>query len=125
MAETLTIDGIELPRTRSLEVGGSAEVIEATMASGKIVQDVIGWRVKLTAEWEYMPVGIFNQIVSISRRGGFVEIKYPDPVSGTLTAMFSIDIGNQKIFKFVSGSPYWYNISLTATAQEVVPYAAG
>ena len=39
--------------------------------------------------------------------------------------MFSIDIGNQKVFKFVSGSPYWYNISLTATAQEVVPYAAG
>ena len=128
MADTLDhiiIGGIAMPRTRTFEVGGSKEVKEAKMASGKIVQDAIGWRVKLSANWEYMPVSTFNQIVALSRQCGFVEIQYPDPVSGTPTAMFSIDIGNQKIFKFVSGAPYWYNVSLTATSQKVVPYAAG
>ena len=36
--------------------------------------------------------------------------------------MFAIEIGSQKIFKFLGGEPYWYGVELTATAQEVTDY---
>lgn len=108
-----------MPRTRSLEVGGSYESKEATMASGKIVRDIVGFRIELTANWEYLPAETLTQLVSAARGGSFVQIKYPDPVSGEADGMFSVSIGTQKIFKFVNGNPYWYNVSLTATAQEV------
>nr|DAD96980.1 MAG TPA: hypothetical protein [Myoviridae sp. ctr0w28] len=117
--DNIIIAGITMPRTRSLEVGGSYESKEATMASGKIVRDIVGFRIELTANWEYLPAETLTQLVSAARGGSFVQIKYPDPVSGETDGMFSVSIGTQKIFKFVNGNPYWYNVSLTATAQEV------
>lgn len=117
--DNIIIAGITMPRTRSLEVGGSYESKEATMASGKIVRDIVGFRIELTANWEYLPAETLTQLVSAARGGSFVQIKYPDPVSGETDGMFSVSIGAQKIFKFVNGNPYWYNVSLTATAQEV------
>lgn len=117
--DKIIIGGIAMPRTRTLEVGGSYEAKEATMASGKVVKDVTGWRKKLTANWEWLPVGVLSQLVPLARSGGFVEIQYPDPVDGDTSGKFSIEIGNQKVFRYRDGEPYWYNVELTATAQEV------
>ena len=108
-----------MPRTKSLEIGGSYESKEITMASGKIVRDVLGWRTELTATWEWMPAGLLTQLVPIARSGAFVSIQYPDSTVEDAQGSFYIEIGNQKIFKFVSGEPMWYNVELTATAQEV------
>ena len=120
--QTITIGGIEMPRTKSLEVGGAYEAVETTMASGKGVRDIIGWRPELTATWEWVPVGLLAQLVPLARSGGFVEITYPDSTGDTETGNFTIEIGAQKIFKFVNGNPMWYNVELTATAQEVTDY---
>lgn len=120
--DRITIAGIEMPRTRSLEVGGGIEAIETTMASGRIVRDVIGWRPEITAEWEWVPAGLLTKLAPIARSGGFVEIQYPDSTGQDTSGLFSIEIGNQKIFKFRGGEPYWYNVELTATAQEVIDY---
>lgn len=120
--EKIIIAGIEMPRTRSLEVGGSYEAKEKTMASGRIVRDIIGWRTELTAEWEWVPAGLLTQLVPIARSGKFVEIQYPDSVGEDASGMFAIEIGSQKIFKFRGGEPYWYGVELTATAQEVEDY---
>lgn len=120
--ETITIGGIEMPRTKTLEIGGEFESIEATMASGKVVRDVIGWRTEITATWEWVPAGLLSQLVPIVRQGGFVEIQYPDSTGEDVAAMFSVEIGNQKVFKFVDGEPMWYNVELSATAQEVEDY---
>lgn len=116
----MIIGGITMPRTKTLEVGGEYESKEATMASGKIVRDVIGWRVELTAAWEWLPAGLLAELVPLVRTGGFLEISYPDSTGQTATGMFAVEIGNQKIFKFKHGEPYWYNVELTATAQEVI-----
>lgn len=116
----IIIDVVEMPRVRTLEVGGSYESKETTMASGKIVRDIIGWRVELNATWEWVPAGILAELVQIARSGRFVKIQYPDSSGDELSGMFRIEIGPQKIFKFVAGSPYWYNVELTATAQEVI-----
>lgn len=109
-----------MPRTRSIEVGGAYESKESTMASGKIVRDIIGWRTELSAEWEWVPAGLLAQLVPIARSGEFVEIQYPDSDGNDASGIFTIEIGSQKIFKFVNGIPMWYNVELTATAQEVV-----
>lgn len=118
--DNIVIDGIEMPRTKSIEIGGEYESKETTMASGKIVRDVIGWRTELTAEWEWVPAGLLAQLVPIARSGEFVTIQYPDSTGEDASGVFSIDIGEQKVFKFVNGEPMWYNVELTATAQEVV-----
>lgn len=115
----ITIAGLEMPRTKTLEVGGSYESQEATMASGKIVRDVLGWRTELTATWEWVPADLLAQIVQLARSGQFVSISYPDSTGQTVSGAFTLEIGNQKIFKFVDGVPVWYNVELTATAQGV------
>lgn len=120
--DRITIAGIEMPRTRSLEVNGSIETIETKMSDGFRVRDEIGWRPEITAEWEWVPAGLLAQLVPIARSGGFVEIQYPDSTGQDTSGMFSIEIGRQKIFKFQGGEPYWYNVELTATAQEVIDY---
>lgn len=115
----ITIGGIIMPETRSLEIGGEYLSKETTMASGKIVRDIIGWRKILTASWEYVPAGTLASLVALTRSGKFVNIEYPDSTGEDVAGMFSIEIGKQKIFKFRGSSPYWYNVELTATAQEV------
>ena len=118
--DNIIIAGIEMPRTKSIEIGGGYESKETTMASGKIVRDVIGWRTELTAEWEWVPAGLLARLVPIARSGEFVTIQYPDSTGTDTSGVFSIEIGEQKVFKFVNGEPMWYNVHLTATAQEVV-----
>ena len=118
--DNIVIGNIEMPRTKSIEIGGEYESKETTMASGKIVRDVIGWRTELTAEWEWVPAGLLAQLVPIARSGEFVTIQYPDSTGEDASGVFSIEIGEQKVFKFVNGEPMWYNVELTATAQEVV-----
>ena len=120
--ENIIIAGIQMPKTKTLEIGGNYEAIETTMASGKVVRDIIGWRTELSATWEWVPAGLLAQLVPIVRQGGFVEIQYPDSTGEDVVAMFSVEIGNQKIFKFVDGEPMWYNVELSATAQEVEDY---
>lgn len=108
-----------MPRTRTLEVGGEDVAREKTMASGKVVRDIIGWRKTVSASWEWLPADTLAEVVALARQCGFVTIEYPDVVNGTVSAKFSIKIGNQKVFKFRNGNPYWYNVELSATAQEV------
>lgn len=120
LLDNIIIAGIEMPRVKTIEIGGSYESKEATMASGKTVRDIIGWRAEISATWEWVPAGLLSQLLPIARAGAFVEIQYPDSIGVDASGMFSIEIGNQKIFKFVNGVPMWYNVELTATAQEVV-----
>ena len=80
--DNIIIGGIAMPRTRSLEIGGYYESKEAIMASGKTVRDVLGWRVELTASWEWVPAGLLAQLVPLVRGGVFVSIDYPDSTGG-------------------------------------------
>lgn len=119
----LTIGGVDMPRTKALEVGGEAVAVETQMASGNLVQDVIGWRTVLTVSWDWLPQDTLAAIVALARSGAYVSITYPDTSGSALTADFKISVGDQKVFKFVNGSPLWYGVQLTATAREVVDYA--
>ena len=63
-----------MPITRTLEVSSKLEAKEATMASGKIVRDIIGSRIELTASWEWLPADTLTSVVSLVRQMGFVQI---------------------------------------------------
>ena len=70
--------------------------------------------------WKWVPAGLLTQLVPLVRGGSFVQIEYPDATGATAAGTFAVEIGSQKIFKFVDSVPMWYNVELTATAQEVV-----
>lgn len=122
MLNSLNISGISMPRTKTLEIGGEAVAVEREMASGKYVRDIIGWRAELKANWEWLPADTLSQLVTLAKQGGYVAISYPT-ATGDESGTFKITIGNQKVFKFVDGVPMWYNVVLTAEAQEVTRYA--
>lgn len=114
-----------MPKTRTLEIGGEVVAQEKTMAAGNLVRDIIGWRSVVTASWEWVPQKTLADLTELARRGQFITLDYPDPVLGTASGAFKIEIGNQKVFRFRDGEPYWYNVELKATAREVRRYAAG
>lgn len=114
----MIIDGIEMPRTRSIEIGGTDVSIETTMASQKLVKDYVGWRVTIKAQWEWIPAATLTALIQSVKSGRYLPISYPTP-NGDASGNFKVTIGNQKIFKFKNGEPMWYNVSLTATGQEV------
>lgn len=118
MLSNISIDGIVMPRTRSLEIGGTDVSIETEMANKKWVKDYIGWRVELKANWEWVPEDTLKAVIQSVKSGRYLPIKYPTP-NGDASGNFKVTIGDQKIFKFKNGAPMWYNVSLAATAQEV------
>ena len=111
---------VEMPRVRAVEVGGEEVCKEITMASGKTVQEMIGWRAVVTGEWDWLPAETITALHTMLRQGGFFSVTYPDPADGDVTANFSVSYPTTKIFRFVGTSPRWHGIQLTMTAQEVV-----
>ena len=110
---------VEMPRAR-VSVGGEEVAKEITMASGKLVKEMIGHRAVVSAEWEWLPVDTIKSLHEMLRQGGYFLAEYPDPVAGGASGMFSISYPETKIFKFDGTEPRWYGVSLTMTAQEVV-----
>lgn len=96
------------------------KAFESEMASGRIVQDILGYRPSFTVTYEYIPEHILVPVVGLIRQGGFFKVEYPTP-TGAGEGMFKIsDTSGQKIFKFVDNAPMWYGLTLTFTSQVVV-----
>lgn len=111
---------ITMPRTRKLNVGGEIVSSETKMASGKRVAEVVGCRITIKADWDYVPAETMAALTTMLRKGLFFTVGYPDPDGTDKSAAFSISIPAPGIFKFVSGVPMWHGVSLTMAAQEVV-----
>lgn len=116
----IVIGGIAMPRTKTLEVGGYYESKEAVMASGKTVRDVLGLAGGTTASWEWVPAGLLTQLVPLVGAVPSCRSSIPTPPGPRQRAPLPWRSAAKKIFKFVDGVPMWYNVELTATAQEVV-----
>ena len=113
-------DYIDLPRTRKLTYLEEPIAYETEMASGKLVQDIMGVRPILTAQFEYMPTDVLQEVLTLLREGGFFTVAYPSP-TGDQVGVFKIkEDAGQKIFKFVNGQPMWYGMTLTFTSQAVM-----
>lgn len=115
---------VTMPRVRDITYGGEQVAIEATMASGKTVRDVIGFRPNVRAVWDWVPAETIKALNALLRQGGFFQVTHPTP-DGEVTESMTVDFPDMEIFAFRGGVPMWHNITLTMEAQEVTRYAGG
>ena len=110
---------ITMPKTKKVEDAGSPEYKEVTMASGKHVREVIGYRAGYTYSWDYVPAQTIKDLKAMLSTGGFYTVGYFDIDGTDKSGTFSVSYPTFKVFKFVNGVAMWHNCSLTIKAQEV------
>jgi len=109
---------IEMPRVKDITVGATEAANTVTMASGKVVKDMIGYRTTLQATWDFVPVDTLTALAVLLRSGGFFYVEYPAP-SGDASGMFEIEYPTMTIFAYKNGTAVWHDVKLKMTAQEV------
>lgn len=115
------VEYIDLPRTKNISYAEQAVAYETEMASGKLVQDIMGVRPTFTVKFDYVTPDTLRDVVSLLRQGGFFTVVYPTPLGNDEVGVFKIEENaGQKVFKFVGGQPMWYGMSLTFTSQVVI-----
>ena len=115
-ADLLTV--IEMPRVKDIQVGAEEVANTVTMASGKVVKDIIGYRTTLQVKWDYVPAATLSALAVLLRQGGFFYVEYPSP-TGDCSGMFEVEYPSMEVFQFKGGMAVWHNVKLEMTAQEV------
>ena len=109
---------VTLPRVRDIEVGAEEESKTVTMASGKTVKDILGYRAKVTAVWDWIPADLVTEPLNLLKTGAFLWVEYPAP-SGNGAGFFSIEYPTLSVFCYKNSVPVWHDMTLSMTAQEV------
>ncbi len=109
---------VTLPRVRDIEVGAEEESKTVTMASGKTVKDILGYRAKVTAVWDWIPADLVTELLNLLKTGAFLWVEYPAP-SGNGAGFFSIEYPTLSVFCYKNSVPVWHDMTLSMTAQEV------
>lgn len=109
---------IEMPRVKDIQVGATEVANTVSMASGKVVKDMIGYRPSVEASWDYVPASTLTALAVLLRGGGFFYVEYPSP-TGDAKGMFEIEYPTMAVFQFKDGEAVWHNVKLKMTAQEV------
>lgn len=110
---------IVLPKCR-FSIGGECVYTESTMAGGRRVRDIQGFRPKIILAWEYFPAEELSKLCTLLRKGGFFKVRYPDQDGSEREGYFSADYPTTEVFEFVNGEPVFYGVKLNLTAQEVL-----
>ena len=114
------ITTIEMPRTKKVTDAGAMEYVELTMAGGKTVREMIGFRAGFTYSWDYVPAAIINSLIALLRSGSYFTVDYFDIDGTEKSGVFSVSYPAFEVFTYKNGAPVWHNCSLTIKAQEVV-----
>lgn len=109
---------LEMPHIKDITVGAAEVANTVTMASGKVVKDMIGYRVTIQATWDYVPAAVLTALAALLRSGGFFYVEYPAP-TGDASGMFEIEYPSMSIFAYKNGVAVWHDVKLKMTAQEV------
>lgn len=109
---------VTLPRVRDIEVGAEEGSKTVTMASGKTVKDILGYRAKVTAVWDWIPADLVTELLNLLKTGAFLWVEYPAP-SGNGAGFFSIEYPTLSVFCYKNSVPVWHDMTLSMTAQEV------
>ena len=109
---------VTLPRVRDIEVGAEEESKTVTMASGKTVKDILGYRAKVNAVWDWIPADLVTELLNLLKTGAFLWVEYPAP-DGSGAGFFSIEYPTLSVFCYRDGIPVWHDMTLSMTAQEV------
>lgn len=109
---------VTMPRTRNLNSGGRQESKTITTTSGRIVEEMIGFRATITAYWEWVPADTMTALCGLLRTGKIFNVTYPDQ-QGIITKPCQVIYPSPGVFKYRQGVPIWYGVNLIITAQEV------
>lgn len=109
---------VEMPRIKDITVGATEVANTVTMASGKVVKDMIGYRASIKATWDYVPATTLAALATLLRSGGFFYVEYPAP-TGDASGMFEIEYPSLSVFAYKNGIAVWHDVQLKMTAQEV------
>ena len=109
---------VEMPHIKDITVGAAEVANTVTMASGKVVKDMIGYRATIQATWDYVPAAVLTALAALLRSGGFFYVEYPAP-TGDASGMFEIEYPSMSIFAYKNGVAVWHDVKLKMTAQEV------
>lgn len=112
------VTSVEMPQVRDISYGGQSEENQATMASGKIVSDIVGFRRTVRAEWDWVPADTIAALNGLLQQGGFFSVTYPTP-EGIRTDSMIVPFPTMEIFTFRNGIPIWHHVVLDMSAQEV------
>ena len=107
-----------MPRVKDVAVGAKEVANTVTMASGKVVKDVLGYRTTITAAWDYVPAATIVTLLTLMRSSPFLFVEYPSP-SGDASGTFEAEYPTLDVFCYRDGVAVWHNVSLSMEAQEV------
>lgn len=97
MANEITIAkggvSVTMPLVRAITYGGDVVAKETTMASGKVVRDVIGFRPTVRADWDWVPADTIKALNSLLQQGGFFQVTHPTP-NGEKTESMTVPFPN-------------------------------
>lgn len=113
-------NSVEMPYTHNINIGAEAIEKENTMASGRIVKDIVGYRTVVRGVWDYIPQESLNKLFAILRNSTTVYIEYPEINGTTGSGTFISSFPNVKLFTFRNGVPMWHNVDLTFKNTEVL-----
>lgn len=110
---------VTMPITRKVADDGKPEYKEKTMASGKKVRDIIGFRKGFTYEWDYVPAETINLLMPLLRSAEALTVNYFD-VNGMIGSdLFYVSYPSLGVFAFKGDVPIWHDCKLTINAVEV------
>ena len=107
-----------MPRVKDVAVGAKEVANTVTMASGKVVKDVLGYRATVDAVWDYVPAATIVALLTLMRSNSFLLVDYPAP-GGDASGIFAIGYPTLDVFCYRDGVAVWHNVSLSMEAQEV------
>ena len=107
-----------MPRVKDVAVGAKEVANTVTMASGKVVKDVLGYRTTITATWDYVPAAAIVTLLTLMRSSPFLYVEYPSP-SGDASGTFEAEYPTLTVFCYKNGVAVWHDVTLTMSAQEV------
>lgn len=123
MRNVIISDGVEsinLLNDIIFEIGTSEISTSATMASGRLVKDIVGYKDTLNIPVGYLSVEDMSKLRKMIRRNsGYLQISYPAP-EGDTTEWFIMDQPTYSAFTYdENGVATWKGVTLTATSVEV------
>ena len=115
------IDSVTLLSDIEFKLSGEEVSQTATMASSKIVKDVIGYRDVLEIPVGYLSLENMSKLRNMIRKNnGFLSISYPT-TDGDRTEMFVINDPACKAVKYNDeGVAVWIDVTINAKSAEVI-----
>jgi hypothetical protein len=92
---------------------------EATMASGKVVRDITGFRPGFEYEWDYVPVATINSLVALLKTCQSLTVDYFDTDGTDKQGTFYVSYPSLGVFAFQNNNPVWHNCKLKIMSQGV------